>query len=85
MNYAEGMSSEESAPACPACGGAGGGPFGRAGSAWDREDYVCPRCKGTGLLIVEVGPAKPGLSKAAPPIATPASARKKAAGSSDDH
>ena len=37
---------------CPACGGAGGGPFGRAGSAWDTEDYECPRCRGTGVLGV---------------------------------
>jgi hypothetical protein len=35
---------------CPSCGGAGGGPFGRAGSAWDRDDYACPRCAGTGVL-----------------------------------
>jgi hypothetical protein len=35
---------------CPACGGAGGGPFGRPGSAWDVETYVCPRCQGLGLV-----------------------------------
>ena len=39
--------------ACPACGGAGGGPFGRAGSAWDAEDYVCPRCEGVGAIMLE--------------------------------
>jgi hypothetical protein len=35
---------------CPACGGAGGGPFGRPGSAWDVETYVCPRCQGRGVV-----------------------------------
>jgi hypothetical protein len=35
---------------CPACGGAGGGPHGRAGSAWDDEGYVCPRCQGQGVV-----------------------------------
>lgn len=53
---------------CPACGGAGGGPFGRAGSAWDDESYVCPRCKGLGMVGLEdVTPSvRPGLVKAAP-------------------
>lgn len=56
---------------CPSCGGAGGGPFGRAGSAWDDEDYLCPRCEGTGLLALplphedDVRPvARPGIVKA---------------------
>lgn len=56
---------------CPACGGAGGGPFGRAGSAWDDESYVCPRCKGRGALTLEELTAKPatmrpGIVKAVP-------------------
>ena len=38
---------------CPSCGGSGGGPFGRPGSAWDVEGYVCPRCKGLGVLRPE--------------------------------
>ena len=54
---------------CPACGGAGGGPFGRAGSAWDDDAYVCVRCKGAGYL--EAGEAvpsvRPGIVKAAMP------------------
>src|SRR4029434_2423931 len=36
--------------ACPACGGSGGGPFGPPNSAWDREDYVCKRCAGSGVI-----------------------------------
>jgi hypothetical protein len=54
---------------CPACGGAGGGPFGRAGSAWDDDEYVCPRCEGLGTVMVEQGPkagVMPGLVKVAP-------------------
>jgi hypothetical protein len=52
---------------CPACGGSGGGPFGPAGSAWDTEDYVCPRCNGTGFLRAGAPlSARPGLAKAAP-------------------
>lgn len=70
----EGMETEPSTDriACPSCGGAGGGPFGRAGSAWDDEDYVCPRCKGVGAIRVgEV--ARPGLVKASPdPAPAPA-------------
>jgi hypothetical protein len=53
---------------CPSCGGAGGGPIGRAGSAWDDEDYVCPRCEGEGVILVvanDVISQKPGLVKAA--------------------
>jgi hypothetical protein len=49
---------------CPACGGAGGGPFGRAGSAWDDEDFVCPRCKGAGVIALDEVAARPGLVKA---------------------
>ncbi len=54
---------------CPACGGAGGGPFGPAGSAWDDEEYVCPRCKGVGMVLlhdddVMVQSQRPGLVKA---------------------
>lgn len=49
---------------CPSCGGAGGGPFGRAGSAWDDEDYVCPRCKGAGVIAWDDVAVRPGLAKA---------------------
>lgn len=52
---------------CPACGGAGGGPFGRAGSAWDDDAYVCPRCKGAGVIGSCDGEdvaVRPGLAKA---------------------
>ena len=53
---------------CPACGGAGGGPFGRAGSSWDDEDWVCPRCKGQGVIALDdLAPGHrlaPGLVKA---------------------
>lgn len=53
---------------CPSCGGAGGGPFGRAGSAWDDEDFVCPRCKGRGVIALDdvagVPRFAPGLVKA---------------------
>lgn len=44
---------------CPACGGAGGGPFGRSGSAWDVETYVCPRCEGLGVVVDGVVLARP--------------------------
>jgi len=52
---------------CPSCGGAGGGPFGPSGSAWDDEEYVCPRCEGEGMLLVanDVLSQRPGLVKAA--------------------
>lgn len=63
--------------ACPSCGGSGGGPFGRPGSAWDVEDYVCPRCHGVGTLA-EAPPnsqdarsVRPGIVKTAPPAAAP--------------
>lgn len=55
---------------CPACGGGGGGPLGRAGSAWDDENYVCPRCKGLGVVplqdVMVAAPPRPGLVKATP-------------------
>jgi hypothetical protein len=65
---------------CPACGGAGGGPFGRAGSSWDDEAYVCPRCKGLGIILTEEEAAavsRPGIAKTAPPPRADAGAEKK--------
>ena len=68
--------------ACPSCGGAGGGPFGRAGSAWDDEGFVCTRCEGSGMaeraVPVSVRPG-PGIVKADGPSAEVE--RKKANGS----
>ena len=65
----EGMEAEHQLErvACPACGGAGGGPFGRAGSAWDDEQYVCPRCESVGMVLMDVPveSARPGLAKVA--------------------
>jgi hypothetical protein len=61
--------------ACPSCGGAGGGPFGRPGSAWDDERYVCARCRGAGALAPPS--QRPGIAKASSP---PAAAKKRAAG-----
>jgi hypothetical protein len=70
---------------CPSCGGAGGGPFGRVGSAWDDEDYVCPRCKGVGAIalddVMTVMPpsVRPGIVKATPEVVvTPAEKKRKA-------
>jgi hypothetical protein len=69
---------------CPSCGGAGGGPFGRAGSAWDDEEYVCPRCKGAGAIALDdvmTSPQtqRPGLVKAVPDaVETPAEKKRKA-------
>ncbi|MBS2013800.1 MAG: hypothetical protein JST00_12995 [Deltaproteobacteria bacterium] len=68
---------------CPACGGAGGGPFGRAGGAWDDEAWVCPRCKGVGMVALADDDAlpsqRPGLVKAAPDAAAaPAEKKRKA-------
>jgi hypothetical protein len=41
--------------------------MGRAGSAWDTEDYVCPRCEGEGMiLLAEPLSQRPGLVKATP-------------------
>jgi hypothetical protein len=66
-----GVSDAERIP-CPSCGGAGGGPLGRAGGAWDDEEYVCPRCKGVGVVALEdVMIQRPGLAKAAPDEALP--------------
>lgn len=68
--------------ACPSCGGAGGGPFGRAGGAWDAEDYVCPRCEGAGALALGDGrlqSQRPGLVKAVPDaVDAPAQKKRKA-------
>ena len=65
---------------CPSCGGAGGGPFGRAGSAWDDEEYVCPRCEGVGaILLNDVMVQRPGIAKTTPDSAeAPAPAKRKA-------
>ncbi len=70
---------------CPSCGGAGGGPFGRVGSAWDDEEYVCPRCKGVGAIALDdvmtaMPPVvRPGIVKATPEIVTtPAEKKRKA-------
>jgi DnaJ-class molecular chaperone len=78
------MNTEASSPVpCPACGGAGGGPVGRAGSAWDDEAYVCPRCKGTGVVALDDVMAqsqRPGIVKAVPGEAeAPATKRKASA------
>ncbi len=60
---------------CPACGGAGGGPFGRAGGAWDDEEFECARCEGVGqILKSDSEPSdagRPGLAKTATPTAKP--------------
>lgn len=61
---------------CPSCGGAGGGPFGPAGSAWDNEDFVCPRCEGAGVVLVADTPPMKGIVKAAP-VADDAAANAK--------
>lgn len=63
---------------CPACGGGGGGPFGRAGSAWDDDAYVCVRCEGTGVLRAPISVPRPGLAKPRPDA--PAKKKKRAAG-----
>jgi hypothetical protein len=74
------MSFEERT-ACPSCGGAGGGPIGRAGSAWDTEDYVCPRCEGTGMVLAgDVLSQRPGIVKAASALADEAATKRKATG-----
>jgi hypothetical protein len=66
--------------ACPSCGGAGGGPFGRAGSAWDDEDYVCPRCQGAGAIALDdVMVSRPGIVKASPETASTPSEKKRKA------
>lgn len=68
---------------CPACGGAGGGPFGPAGSAWDDEEWMCPRCEGVGMVAltddVAAPSQRPGLVKAAPDaVEAPAEKKRKA-------
>ena len=74
------MSVEERSP-CPACGGAGGGPIGRAGSAWDSEDYVCTRCEGEGMVRAgDVLSQRPGIVKAAAEAAVAAAAKRNVAG-----
>ena len=68
--------------ACPSCGGAGGGPFGRAGSAWDDDAYVCPRCEGVGALApgdVMLQSQRPGLVKAVPDAAVAPAPTKRTA------
>jgi hypothetical protein len=70
---------------CPSCGGSGGGPFGPPGSAWDTEAYVCPRCRGAGVLPVTAeGPASsrgPGVAKAA---SAPPARKRRASGDDED-
>ena len=67
--------------ACPACGGAGGGPFGRAGSVWDDEEYVCPRCKGAMEIPLpprqKSPPLPPAQSKPPRPAAKPLSSKER--------
>lgn len=78
------MSSLQERVPCPSCGGAGGGPVGRAGSAWDTEDYVCPRCEGEGTIRVaelnDVLSQRPGIVKAAAAAAEEAAQKRKATG-----
>jgi hypothetical protein len=63
-----GVVGETERETCPACGGAGGGPMGPAGSAWDDESYVCPRCEGEGVLTAPS--QRPGLVKASTTLTT---------------
>jgi predicted RNA-binding Zn-ribbon protein involved in translation (DUF1610 family) len=74
--------SAESVLECPACGGAGGGPHGRAGSAWDDESYVCPRCEGQGVVreIVARPLAKGRALPAALAVQAPPASKKSRAG-----
>ena len=71
--------------ACPSCGGAGGGPFGRAGSAWDDDEYVCPRCKGVGFIALDdvLSPSlqsqRPGIVKAVPDVVVKPDEKKRKA------
>jgi hypothetical protein len=71
---------EDRVATCPACGGAGGGPFGRAGSAWDDEGYVCSRCKGTGMIALDDVMIRPGLAKAPLAAAEADTKKRKATG-----
>jgi hypothetical protein len=55
--------------------------MGRAGSAWDTEDYVCPRCKGEGMILAgDVLSQRPGIVKAATMAAEDAAGKHKATG-----
>ena len=63
---------------CPSCGGAGGGPFGRANSAWDDDEFVCPRCEGEGMIVL--GVERPGIVKATAPVTATDEAKRKATG-----
>lgn len=77
------MSVEGDHVACPACGGAGGGPFGPAGSAWDTEEFVCPRCKGRGWIGKDEAipmSQRPGIAKTVPDEAPAQQKKKKATG-----
>jgi hypothetical protein len=67
---------------CPSCGGAGGGPIGRAGSAWDDEEYVCPRCEGAGVIRIgqDAASQRPGIVKATGTAADDADEKKRATG-----
>jgi DnaJ-class molecular chaperone len=74
------MGSLQERVTCPSCGGAGGGPIGRAGGAWDTEEYVCPRCEGLGTILVGEGAQRPGIVKAAHAPAEQAAKTRKATG-----
>ena len=56
---------------CPSCGGSGGGPFGPPNSAWDREDYMCQRCKGMGILADPADGEGPSVVKSVEPVSVP--------------
>jgi hypothetical protein len=77
------MGQDQERTTCPACGGAGGGPMGRAGSAWDDEEYVCIRCEGEGFVWArtDVASQRPGLVKAAAVTADEIAREHKATGS----
>jgi DnaJ-class molecular chaperone len=63
--------------ACPSCGGAGGGPFGRLGGAWDTEDYVCPRCQGSGVVALAHAGDVPKSQRPSIAKTTPGSAQER--------
>ena len=65
---------------CPACGGSGGGPLGRAGGAWDDEDYVCPRCDGEGYVSHPLPASRPGIAKGVAKAEASPEERKRAQG-----
>lgn len=55
--------------------------MGRAGSAWDTEEYVCPRCEGRGMVLVaEVPSQRPGIVKATTAATDEAAQKRKATG-----